>query len=108
MNSQERTNYLTREGVMKLLSDDEVASVSQAESTDRLAEGDEYLDLQRLDQGVLRVASESADMGRVLPRKAVREATWLKLVAVVSAEPERASPSTRGDGFAPVVLDEPN
>ena len=39
MNSHKRIDYLTRDGVMKLLSDDEAASVSNAESAAHLDEG---------------------------------------------------------------------
>ncbi|MGO8992944.1 MAG: hypothetical protein ACLQVI_06425 [Polyangiaceae bacterium] len=75
MTSEKRSEYLTRDSVMKLLSDAEVASVSTAETALRVADGDEYLDLEQLDRGVLR-GPTATPMGRVLPRKAVREATW--------------------------------
>ena len=97
MTTQERTAYLTRNGVMNSLSDDEAASVSNAECAASLTEGAEYLDLQHLDQGVQR-AQGSTDMGRVLPRSAVHEATWAKILQVVgeasSAAAGAPAPST--------------
>jgi len=83
MNSHERIDYLTRDGVMKLLSDQEASSVSSAESADKLDEGDEYLDLEHLDEGVRKADGLIVIMGRVLPRKAVHETTWSKILAVV-------------------------
>jgi hypothetical protein len=83
MNSHKRIDYLTRDGVLKLLSDDEAASVSNAESAEKLSEGDEYLDLEHLDEGVQKADGLIVIMGRVLPRKAVRETTWSKILAVV-------------------------
>ena len=47
MNTQ-RSQYVTRDSILKLLSDDEVASVSTAETAARLTDGDEYLDLEHL------------------------------------------------------------
>ena len=89
MNSHKRIDYLTRDGVMKLLSDDEAASVSNAESAAHLDEGDEYLDLEHLDEGVRKADSLIIDMGRVLPRKAIHEVTWSKILAVVGGAAHR-------------------
>ena len=83
MNSHKRIDYLTRDGVLKLLSDDEAASVSNAESAEELDEGDEYLDLEHLEEGVRKADGLIVIMGRVLPRKAVHEITWSKILAVV-------------------------
>jgi hypothetical protein len=52
MNNDTRTEHITRQNVLMLLSDDEVASVSTAETTTRPLDGEEYLDLEDLDQGV--------------------------------------------------------
>ncbi|MGO8991858.1 MAG: hypothetical protein ACLQVI_00920 [Polyangiaceae bacterium] len=87
MTSKRRSDYLTRDAVMKLLSDEEIASVSTAETAPRVAAGDEYLDLEQLDRGVLR-GPTATPMGRVLPRKAVRKATWS---AILTRLPEPAA-----------------
>ena len=79
MNQDKRSDYETRERILKLISDDEIASVSTAE-TGRLSPGDEYLDLEHLEQGVQRADGTATPIGRVLPRKAVQEATWSKIL----------------------------
>jgi hypothetical protein len=79
--SAKRSEYVTRESVLELLSDNEVASVTTADTTARLSDGDEYLDLEHLNQGVQRASGTSASMGLVLPKKAVHENTWNKILA---------------------------
>jgi hypothetical protein len=79
MKNNQREGMITRRSLLKLLSDEEVASVSRAETAARLDDGEEYLDLARLERGVRR-AGGLTPTGRVLPRKAVRESTWLKIV----------------------------
>jgi hypothetical protein len=85
MKTDERPEYVARDSILKLLSDDEVASVSTAETVVRLSEGDEYIDLERLDQGVQRARGSTTPMSRVLPRRAVHEATWSKVLAQLTA-----------------------
>jgi hypothetical protein len=80
MKTDERSGYVTRDSIMKLLSDDEVASVSNAETAARLEEGDEYLDLEHMSQGVRRAHGGGEPVGRVLPRNAVHAATWTKIL----------------------------
>ena len=75
-----QTEYATRDRILQLLSDDEVSSVSTAETAARLSDGDEYLDLEQLDQGVQRAHGTTTPMGRVLPRKAVHANTWSKIL----------------------------
>jgi hypothetical protein len=78
------STYQRRNAVLKLLSDDEVAKVSNAETAVRLEEGEEYLDLARPERGALRASSSfSVSMGQVLPRSAVSDQTWAKLVSAV-------------------------
>jgi hypothetical protein len=77
----------TRESMMKLLTDDEVAKVSNAESGPKLTDGDEYLDLVHLDKGVRRANRGSIDMTHLLPKKSVTPETWMKLVAHLPARP---------------------
>jgi len=81
-----RTEYITRDAILKLLSDDEVARVSTAETAPQLEEGDEYVDLETPHQGVRRAAGKpTTPMGRVLPRNAVQEKTWREIVMLISA-----------------------
>lgn len=90
MHTSDRIEYLTREHLMNALSDDEVASVSSAESANGLVEGDEYLDLQELGLGVKRALCTAVSMGTVLPRKAVHENTWKKLLAQLAPVSRRS------------------
>jgi hypothetical protein len=76
-----KNDYLTRDKILKLLSDDEVSAVSTAETTDRLSDGDEFIDLDKFDLGVQRGPRSQTPMGRVLPKKAVHPGTWKKIVA---------------------------
>ena len=86
-----RTDYMTRDSVLKLLSDAEIASVSTAETADRLTAGDEYLDLHQLARGVQRAIAAVPNMGRVLPRKAVHEGTWSRMLTIVDADSRRGA-----------------
>jgi hypothetical protein len=79
MNNDTRTEHITRQNVLMLLSDDEVASVSTAETTIRPLEGEEYLDLEDLDQGVRSAVGKTPPMGRVLLRRSVHADTWDKI-----------------------------
>ena len=71
-----------RNEVLKLLSDEEIARVSNAEGTNGLAEGQEYVDLEHLDRGAQRAKAQmTIAMGHILPRRAVSDATWTKILA---------------------------
>ena len=88
MKNEKRVAYVTRDHIMKLLSDDEIASVSTAETASALAKGDEYIDLEKLDAGVLRAGAnmkKATPMGAVLTRKAVQPSTWTKIVTQLAA-----------------------
>jgi hypothetical protein len=87
MQNAVRNEYLTRDRILALLSDQEVASVATAETTDRLADGDEYLDLEQLHEGVQTAGSSATPMGRVLPKKAIHESTWRKLLKQLARSP---------------------
>lgn len=89
MKPDTRATYVTRDAILKLLSDDEMARVSNAETAAHLVEGDEYIDLEAPARGVRETGGTSnARMGQVLPRKAVMEKTWQKVVALLPTHPE--------------------
>jgi hypothetical protein len=72
----------TRDSVLRILSSDEVARLSDVETVPSLEIGDAYLDLERLDQGVLLVhALSRLGVGRALPQSGVEPATWSKILA---------------------------
>ena len=81
MPNPERNEYVTRESLLKSLSDEEIASVSTAEGGPRLSEGEEYLDLEHLRAGVQCADGVVIPMGRIVPRKALAENTWTKILA---------------------------
>lgn len=85
MNNFKRAEFVNRDGILKLLSDEEVDRVSTAETANRLSEGDEYLDLEQLGQGVQKADGVRTPMGRVLPRKAMHENTWNKILTQLAA-----------------------
>ncbi len=87
MKNDKRTEYLTRDTILKLLSNEENACVSNAESEVRLADGDEYVDLEALDLGVQHAHGQTAAMGHVLPKRQVHRDTWTKILAQLHANP---------------------
>ena len=85
MNNDKCGDYLTRNGILKQLSDVEVNHVSTSETAERLEDGDEYLDLEQLERGVQQACSAiNPTMGRVLPRKVVHVGTWEKIVSLLA------------------------
>jgi hypothetical protein len=76
---------MTRQDIFQLLSAGEVASVDTANAEAQLGNGDEYLDLEQLQQGVQRAKLGATPMGRVLPRKAIHEDTWRKVLRRLKA-----------------------
>jgi hypothetical protein len=85
MTTSERTAYVTRDTILKLLSDDEVAKVSNAEAASGLIKGAEFLDLEHLDQGVQSAKDETkVALGHALPRNAVSGETWGKILALLA------------------------
>ena len=85
MKNETRSEYLTCHSLLKLHSDHEVASVGTAETAARLSNGEECHHLQQLGQDVRRVQGTVTPMERVLPRKAVHENTWSKILTQLAA-----------------------
>ena len=81
MSTDQRTEYQTRDEILNLLSSEELDAASTAAEL-RIPEGDEYLDLDHLELGVLRaVANTSGE--HMLPRSVVNDATWTKILTVL-------------------------
>jgi hypothetical protein len=86
MTAVQRAGFVTRDKILKLLSDAEIAKVSIAETATGLAEGSEYIDLEHLDLGVQRShGGTKITIGNALPRTAVSADTWGKLVAQLAS-----------------------
>ncbi len=81
MNTEtKKQDFNTRDALLKLLAEDEIARLSTNDAGPRLPDGDEYIDLEQLRRGVQVVAPFSiVRMGHVLPRSGVRAETWRKL-----------------------------
>jgi len=87
MNQTNQTEDLTRARILQLLTEGEVDGASIAETKARLGRGDEYLDLEQLHQGVQRAQGAVSGMEHVLPRKAVHEDTWRRILRQLKAAP---------------------
>ena len=80
MTTPVRTQLVGRENILKLLSDEEIAAASTADSTSGPADGREYLDLEDLDQGIQWVSGLSnLKMGLIISRNVVEPETWSKI-----------------------------
>ena len=80
MAADKRTPYELREAILKLLSDDEIAKVSTEEGERHLADGVEYVDLDKLDDGVSTADGDPVAIGRVLARVDVQPETWTEIL----------------------------
>lgn len=79
---------------MDLLSDDEIARVTTAEAPRGLSEGDEYIDLENLDQGVFVADGLNVPMGNMIARKTVLQRTWANILTHMSSR--RIAPQSEG------------
>jgi hypothetical protein len=80
MRNSHRNRHLNRAAILKMLSDEDAGNVCNAESAGPLGDGDVYVDLTRLEQGVRRARGDTTPLGPVLPKKAVPENTWKSFV----------------------------
>ncbi len=80
MRDDRRNRYLTRSALLQRLTDEEVQSVTAAETSERLVDGDVYLDLTRLEQGVRRSRGDTTLTRPVLPKKAFEDTAWKNIV----------------------------
>lgn len=85
VNNEKRSQYFTRASILELLSDNEVARVTSAESPNGLSEGDEYVDLENLDQGVCVARGVVTPMGNVIARKTLLQNTWANILTHMSS-----------------------
>jgi hypothetical protein len=84
MKTKKQYEFISRDSILKILSDEEVARVGMTKTASKLAEGDEFIDLMQIELGVQR-AGASSQLPDVLPRKAVHENTWRKVVTNLTA-----------------------
>jgi hypothetical protein len=81
MNYDRRLRAPTYDVVLALLSEDELASVNTGKMAMHLSDADEYLDLEQIELGVRRGPGPPRPICRLLPKKAVQEATWENILA---------------------------
>jgi hypothetical protein len=85
MSAKSKIDLLTRDAILGLLTDAEVAQVSNAEDAPSLIEGDQYIDLLDLEAGVQEVHDAARTAPRhALPRSAVSDASWAKIVRAIA------------------------
>src|SRR5438105_2573682 len=85
MSANSKIDLLTRDAILGLLTDAEVAKVSTAEDAVSLIEGDHYVDLLDLEAGVQEVqATPRTAPSHVLPRSAISDASWQKIVRAIA------------------------
>ena len=78
-------NLQTRARILELLEAGEYAGASVTETDARLARGEEYLDLDDVHAGVQRASGAVLSKRQVLPRKAIHEDTWRKILRQLKA-----------------------
>jgi hypothetical protein len=71
----------TRDAILDLLSDTEVAIVTTSSTTRELHAGDEFVDLEHVELGIRRASGVAPPPGYVLPRCAVSDETWRLVVS---------------------------
>ncbi len=86
MSTSARDELSARNSIMMLLSDEETARVTTAEAGPSLVEGSEFLDLEHLERGIQRVSGAATpEMADVIPRSAVGNDTWSRIVTHLSS-----------------------
>ncbi|MFA5949063.1 MAG: hypothetical protein WC807_02135 [Hyphomicrobium sp.] len=69
--------YNARESILNLLSDAEVANVSNAEARSVIRAGEDYIDLEHPDLGAQKARAETTiKAGHALSKSAVSDETW--------------------------------
>lgn len=83
MKTKKEYDFISRESLLKILSDDEASRLRMNEPATQLGDGDEFIDLMEIERGVQRAGEVNPK--DVLPRKALHENTWRKIVTNVNA-----------------------
>lgn len=85
MSGSTRVELSARNSIMMLLTDEENARVTTAEAGASLMDGTEFVDLEHLDRGIQRAAGAGTlELANVIPRNAVGDDTWSKIVTHLS------------------------
>ena len=79
--------HVTRDAILELLSNEEVADVATDTSARSLRAGDEYLDLEHVELGIRQASGLATPEGYVLTRTAVSDLTWRRIVTTLLPHP---------------------
>lgn len=92
MFSTKRTDFAwfgdmrTKEEILDLLSDNEVARVANVEANGALEEGTEFVDLDHVERGVQRAdAMTRGQVHTIVSRDAVSDETWRRIEDALAA-----------------------
>lgn len=80
MPSPERSDETLRDAILRLLSRSEASTLASSATKARLANGDEYVDLQHPQHGVQHIRGNERPTGDVIVRKAIYEDTWRRVL----------------------------
>ncbi len=76
----------TKEEILDLLSDDEVARVANVEADRKLADGVEFVDLDHVERGVQHANDTTrGEVHTVVTRDAVSDETWQRIEDALAA-----------------------
>jgi hypothetical protein len=85
MESNNKKEYITRQEILDMLSDEEVTKVAIEEEPSHFFEGDEYIDLENLEKGVQKFsAALKKNSNNILAHGAVSDETWGKIIEKLS------------------------
>ena len=85
MNEPNPGPITTRDHILQLLSDGELANFSSSQTEPQLRRGQQYLDLAHLAQGVQRADGSPTAPTDFLPRHAIHEDTWRRILRQLQA-----------------------
>ena len=86
MKHAKHSQRLTRDTILKLLSDDEAAAVNSASGATLLSGGDEYIDLDELKGGVRRALAATTRISQqVIAKNGVHQDSWNKILAELAS-----------------------
>jgi hypothetical protein len=85
MNPQIMKLAITRDTILKLLTDAEVANVSRDEGQARLGRGDEFVDLEQIGLGIQKLQfNPRVELPTAVAQGSVSDATWRKIVSALA------------------------
>jgi hypothetical protein len=96
MSSDVRGKPMNGAKILELLSAGEMASLKAAAVETHLRRGDEYLHLEHLERGVLRADGTATSLDALLPRKAIHEDTWRRILRHLKGLAALAPPTPSG------------